>query len=205
MGCEDYASRSFTNMVSTRGHPQDLPEPDLSPKRTSPLRTRTKGRWTHTPSNLTIIWLLFALPLVLWDAGYVILRPHSMPGGKFHWPLWVPYELYSRTDYIYGWKAYDEHNGFTMAQTAVNLVETLLYGYYLYVLYRYGRSSSAQGRGAPKMERVGFLGKQRMVEGEMGALAVVVAYSAAVMTISKTVLYCESESGSKGRTHGYRA
>jgi len=128
-----------------------------------------------------------------------------MPGGKYQWPLWVPYELYSKTDYIYGWKAYNEHNGFTMAQTALNLMETVLYGYYLYVVYRYGRSSSMQGRGAPKPSNVGRLGQQRCVEGEKGAVAVVVAYSAAVMTFSKTMLYCELKKCLRRRAHVYRA
>ena len=120
-----------------------------------------------------------------------MLRPLSMPGGSLHWPLWQPYELYGTVDYIYGWKAFNEKNGFTAAQGFLNIVESALYGYYLYILYAYGRQSKAQGRGAPKMEKVGWLGEQRYVDGEMGAVAVVVAYSAAVMTVSKTVLYCK--------------
>ena len=66
-----------------------------------------------------------------------------------------------------------------------------MYGYYLYILYAYGKQSKAQGRGAPKASAVGFLGQQRFVDGTMGALAVLVAYSAALMTVSKTVLYCK--------------
>jgi hypothetical protein len=103
----------------------------------------------------------------------------------------VPYDLYGRVDYIYGWKAFNEHNGFTSAQGLLNIIETLMYGYYLYILYTYGKQSKAQGRGAPKASIVGFLGQQRFVDGKMGALAVLVAYSAALMTVSKTVLYCK--------------
>jgi hypothetical protein len=102
----------------------------------------------------------------------------------------VPYDLYGRVDYIYGWKAFHEHNGFTSAQGMLNIIESLMYGYYLYILYAYGKQSKAQGRGAPKASSVGFLGQQRYVDGKMGALAVLVAYSAALMTVSKTVLYC---------------
>ncbi|CAD6442664.1 ec1ff267-4fad-4561-94dd-26cae9266b09 [Sclerotinia trifoliorum] len=178
-------------MVSTRGHPQEFPE---TPTRTPTIPSRNplrKGPWAHTPSNLTIIWLFISLPLVAWDAGYVMLRPLSMPGGSLHWPIWAPYELYGKVDYIYGWKAYNEHNGFTAAQTFLNVIESAMYYSYLYILYAYGKPSAAQGRGAPKNS--GFLGEQRFVDGKMGALAVLVGYSAAVMTLSKTLLYWMNE------------
>ncbi|KAF7915941.1 hypothetical protein BELL_0003g00160 [Botrytis elliptica] len=178
-------------MVSTRRHPSEFPE---TPSRTPTIPSRNparKGQWAHTPSNLTIIWLFISLPLVAWDAGYVVLRPLSMPGGSLHWPVWAPYELYGKVDYIYGWKAFNEHNGFTMAQTFLNIIESAMYYYYLYILYAYGKSSTAQGRGAPKNS--GVLGEQRSVDGKMGALAVLVGYSAAVMTVSKTVLYWMNE------------
>jgi hypothetical protein len=114
-----------------------------------------------------------------------------MPGGKFHWPLWTPYELYGKVDYIYGWPAFEAHNGFTAAQTFLNVIETAMYLYYLYILFAHGKQSTKAGRGAPKPSKVGFLGQQRAIEGKMGALAVLVGYSAAVMTLSKTVLYCK--------------
>jgi hypothetical protein len=177
-------------MVSTRGHPQEFPEPDLTPSRAIPSRVARKGKWAHTPSNLTIIWLFISLPLVAWDTGYVMLRPYSMPGGSLHWPIWAPYELYGKVDYIYGWKAFNEKNGFTAAQGFLNIIESLMYVYYLYILYTVGKQSKAQGRGAPKVSNVGFLGQQRFVDGQKGAVAVLVAFSAAVMTVSKTVLYC---------------
>ncbi|KAH8793001.1 hypothetical protein F5882DRAFT_399177 [Hyaloscypha sp. PMI_1271] len=188
-------------MVSTRGHPKQFPEPDLSPTKSAPStpskssrsRGARKGKWAHTPSNLAIIWLFVSLPLVSWDTVYVLFRPATMPGGWLHWPLYVPYELYGRIDYIYGWKAFNEHNGFTSAQGMLNVIESLMYGYYLYILYSYGKQSKAQGRGAPKASTVGFLGQQRYVDGHMGGLAVLVVYSAALMTLSKTVLYWLNE------------
>ena len=179
-------------MVSTRGHPKDFPEPDLTPSKSTPSRrSRSNGKWAHTPSNLTILWLFISLPLVAWDTGYVLLRPHSMPGGFLHWPLWVPYELYGKVDYIYGWKAFNDLNGFTGAQGLLNVVESLMYVYYLYILFTSGKQVAARGRGAPKPAIAGFLGEQRRVEGTKGALASLVGYSAALMTFSKTVLYCE--------------
>jgi hypothetical protein len=113
-----------------------------------------------------------------------------MPGGKLHWPLWTPYELYGRIDYFYGWKSFNEKDGFTNAQSFLNVIETLAYVVYLYMLYTYGKQSKAVGRGAPK-KNAGWLGQQRYIDGREGAIAVMVAYSGAVMTVSKTVLYCE--------------
>jgi len=104
---------------------------------------------------------------------------------------WKPYELYGKVDYIYGWKAFNENNGFTAAQTFLNVAEELMYVYYLYIMFAHGRQSTAAGRGAPKPATVGFLGQQRYVDGRQGAIAVLVGYSAAVMTVSKTVLYCK--------------
>ncbi|KAG4410774.1 hypothetical protein IFR04_016089 [Cadophora malorum] len=179
-------------MVSTRGHPQEFPEPDLSPSKSGPSRAR-KGKWAHTPSNLAIVWLFISLPLVAWDTGYVMLRPLSMPGGRLHWPLWAPYELYGKVDYIYGWKAFNERNGFTAAQGLLNIVESLMYLYYLYILLVFGRQSNSRGRGAPSPQTIGVLGQQRYVDGQKGAIAVLVGYSAAVMTVSKTVLYWMNE------------
>ncbi|CAL3971913.1 unnamed protein product [Diplocarpon coronariae] len=182
-------------MVSTRGHPKESSDQEFSPSRSTPSRARSAKAepWAHTPSKLAIGWLFVSLPLVIWDAGYVMLRPLSMPGGSLHWPLWAPYELYGKVDYIYGWKAFYEKNGFPGAQTFLNIVETLMYLYYLYILFAFGRQSKAQGRGAPKPSSVGFLGEQRYVNGPRGAIAVMVGYSAAVMTFSKTLLYWLNE------------
>jgi len=116
-----------------------------------------------------------------------------MPGGSLHWPLWVPYELYGKVDYIYGWKAFNAHNGFTAAQTLLNVVESSMYLYYLYVLYAHGKQATAHGRGAPKPAISGFLGQQRFVEGRNGVIALLVGYTAAIMTLSKTVLYWLNE------------
>lgn len=113
-----------------------------------------------------------------------------MPGGKWHGP-WKPYALYGTVDYLYGWLAFNEKDGFTGAQSFLNVVETAMYVYYLYVLFTRGGQAKAQGRGAPDRRVLGFLGEQRFVEGKWGALAALVGFSAAVMTVSKTVLYCE--------------
>ncbi|KAJ4294958.1 hypothetical protein N0V88_005198 [Collariella sp. IMI 366227] len=45
--------------------------------------------WSHTPTTPVLLWLAISLPLVAWDTGYMLMRPHTMPGGSLHWPLWV--------------------------------------------------------------------------------------------------------------------
>lgn len=133
--------------------------------------------WHHTASSTTILWLAISLPLVIWDIGYVFGRPHTMPEGFLHWPLYVPYALYGEVDHVYGWKAFNAKNGFTAAQTALNVVETVMYLVYLYMLWT---------RADKTLD-----GVKRTLSGRDGALAVVIGFSAAVMTLSKTILYCK--------------
>lgn len=146
----------------------------------------------HTPSGAVTIWLLVSVPLVAWDAGYVLLRPHSMPGHKLHSPLWTPYALYGTIDYIYGWPAYNARNGFTAAQTMLNVFESIAYVYYLWVVYRHGApASSGRGRKVQKNFKWMLTG-DKVVPGRVGATALLVVYSASLMTLGKTILYCKS-------------
>ncbi|KAI4724396.1 hypothetical protein E4T49_07857 [Aureobasidium sp. EXF-10728] len=191
-------------MVSTRSHPQDFLSQRLddSQVNSSPTTLQSaiqqeehgqKG-WSHTPSLLTLTWLAISLPLVIWDTFYVFLRPHSMPGGKYQKPLWVPYELYGQVDHVYGWPAYNSGNGFTAAQSGVNIVECVGYIYYLYLVYTYGRTEkNVQGTGAPNKQHVGKLAQSRTVYGKVAGQAVVLLYGVALMTLSKTVLYWLNE------------
>ncbi|EKG17152.1 hypothetical protein MPH_05606 [Macrophomina phaseolina MS6] len=151
--------------------------------------------WTHTPSNLTLAWLALSLPLVIWDTGYMLLRPHSMPGGYLHWPIWQPYALYGTVDHVYGFPAYEKGDGFGAAQATLNAVETLLYLGYLAVVFASGRQApETPGRGAPDKARVGgAVGGARAVGGRVAARAVLLAFAASVMTLSKTVLYWLNE------------
>lgn len=187
-------------MVSTRHHPRDFstPERTRTSKSPSPSRGGDSGGsiWVHTPSAAITLWLVFSVPLVLWDAAYVLLRPHSMPGHKLHSPLWTPYALYGTIDYIYGWPAFNARNGFTAAQTVMNLFESGAYVFYLWVVYRYGVSaipSSARARPAKQHRKglVWFLKDEKVVSGRVGASALLIAYTASVMTLGKTIIYCE--------------
>jgi hypothetical protein len=180
-------------MVSTRHHPDEFPEPSPT---SSPSKALTKatstlrksGPWAHSPSNIALGWLFISLPLVAWDCGYVLLRPYSMPGGALHSPLWVPYALYGRIDHIYGWPAYNSNNGFTSAQGAMNVMESAMYCYYLYIVAKYGKS---QAKGAKSNFATWWVMEEKTVPGMMGAVGAMVAFTGAVMTVAKTALYCE--------------
>lgn len=139
-------------------------------------KAAARPTWSHRPTRLTLLWLAVSLVLVAWDTGYVLLRPHTMEGGFLHEPLWAPYKLYGTVDHVYGWKAWDAGNGFTGAQAAMNLVECLMYGGYLVL---WNRAKDAEGR----------------IRGREGGLALLLCWGAALMTLSKTVLYCEFGSG----------
>lgn len=145
------------------------------PTKTAPAPskpTRATARWSHTPDTFTVVWLAVSLPLVCWDTVYVLGRPHTMEGGALHWPLWAPYKLYGEIDHVYGWKAFNAGNGFTAAQGLLNAVETAMYLWYFWLTVG-GRAKTA--------------GDERVA-----AKALLVGFSAAVMTLSKTALYCES-------------
>lgn len=127
--------------------------------------------------------------------GYVLLRPHSMPGGWLHKPIWGPYELYGRVDYVYGLPAWESHSGWTAAQTYFNMLETACYLVYLGMVYKYGEQEAVQGRGAPDksvMGRFKALSESRTLSGRIAVYAVLLGYSTTFLTFSKTVLYCES-------------
>ncbi len=99
-----------------------------------------------------------------------------MEDGWLHWPLWTPYKLYGEVDHVYGWKAFNARSGFTAAQGFLNVIETAMYLAYWYVFFT----------------RAVQVGSRKALVGRCGAQAVLIGFSAAVMTLSKTVLYCKS-------------
>ena len=135
---------------------------------------------SHRPPLPLLMWLIISLPIVLWDTLYVQMRPFTMPGGSLHSPVWTTYTIYARVDYVYGWPAWDNRLGFTAAQSTMNVPESALYCWYLYVVLRQVTDWSYGGI------------KRLEVRGRVMDLAVLLAFSAAVMTLSKSVLYCES-------------
>ena len=130
--------------------------------------------------------MIVSLPLVIWDCGYVMFRPHTMPGGSLHLPIYKLYALYGTVDYMYGWPAYNDGVGFTAAQGALNILETIMYGWYLFVL-----ASRGQGTGWYRFWNKTTWTEKTVVQGDGVAQAVVICFASAVMTLSKTALYCK--------------
>ncbi|KAF9456287.1 hypothetical protein BDZ94DRAFT_1292916 [Collybia nuda] len=113
--------------------------------------------------NWISLWFLLTVPVIAWDVGYCFMRPRSMVGGDLHW-IWKPYALYQNVDYVYGLPSFNSGDGFTNAQSMLNVVETLLNITYLYL---------AHISEWPPATLVGF--------------------ASAVMTLSKTILYWAQE------------
>jgi len=55
-----------------------------------------------------------------------------MEGGDLAW-LWKPYVFYGTVDKLYGWESFNRKDGFTGAQSAMNVVETALNVVYMYI------------------------------------------------------------------------
>ncbi|KAF9044337.1 hypothetical protein BJ165DRAFT_1480513 [Panaeolus papilionaceus] len=115
---------------------------------------------THTWVSL---WFMVVAPIILWDVSYCFMRPRSMKGGDLHW-IWKPYALYQEVDHVYGLKALSEGDGFTNAQSLLNLIETVLNLSYLYLAH------VAQWPPAP-----------------------IIGFGSALMASSKTILYWSQE------------
>jgi hypothetical protein len=95
-----------------------------------------------------------------------------MPEGSLHWPLYIPYALYGQIDHIYGWKAFDAKNGFTAAQTALNVVETLMYLVYLWMVWRRADKKTTDKKAKTT---------KRTMSGRNGALAVLIEQDCSIL------------------------
>lgn len=115
-------------------------------------------------------------------------RPHTFAGGALAWPLYVPYELYGRVDPVYSIEAYYSSLGWTGAQGLGNVFETLAYFAYAYIVIAYGRD---EGRAEGFLGSLGAIGRKRRVYGFWGAVASLVGYTTFMVTVAKSVLYCE--------------
>ena len=67
-------------------------------------------------------WMFISGFIVLYDAGYVLLRPRSCVGGDLFF-IWQPYDLYSRVDKLYSREVMQAGDGFNQAQAILNLAE----------------------------------------------------------------------------------
>lgn len=144
------------------------------------------------PPPIAFPWLALSLPLVVWDTIYIMGRPHTFAGGAIAWPLYVPYELYGRVDPVYSIEAYNSGLGWTGAQGLGNVFETLAYVAYAYIVIAYGHD---EGRAEGILGSLGAVGRRRKVHGFWGAVASLVGYTTFMVTVAKSVLYCEYGSG----------
>lgn len=66
-------------------------------------------------------WFVLSSIVVLWDVGFILMRPESMEGGEWSW-IWKPYPNYYRVDKAYG----DMSNHWIRTQTYGNILESAL-------------------------------------------------------------------------------
>ncbi|KAF8071612.1 hypothetical protein FPV67DRAFT_1667094 [Lyophyllum atratum] len=118
-------------------------------------------------------WFIFTAPLMLWDAGYCLMRPRSMVGGDLHW-IWKPYEMYEKVDYVYGVKAFENGEGFAGAAAILNVLEISMNLIYLYHAH--------------------------ITRSDVAPLF---GYTGAVMTLAKTILYTTQEYFCSGCSVGH--
>ncbi|KIM27823.1 hypothetical protein M408DRAFT_329766 [Serendipita vermifera MAFF 305830] len=109
------------------------------------------------------VWIIVSSILVAWDAGYCFMRPRSFHGGDLHW-IWKPYSLYQNIDLVYGVEAHRRGDGFTNAQSLLNVFEVIANLTYLFKTHI-----------------------------SPDPVAPVIGLSAAIATFSKTVLYWAQE------------
>ena len=114
-----------------------------------------------------------------------------MAGGALQWPIWKPYEIYASIDHVYGWPGWDNSDGFGGGQGAMNVIEVVLYGLYMMIVYNHGVQAEG-GSGIQIGHGVkGWMSGGVKVRGRAGNQAVMLGFVASIMTLSKTVLYCE--------------
>lgn len=82
------------------------------------------------------IWWAIGLPLQLWDAGYILLRPLTEKGGPYA-AFWTPYQLYITVD-----KRYGSHESFVYSQSWMNIIEVVTCLYAIFLHYR-GRKGAS--------------------------------------------------------------
>lgn len=140
--------------------------------------------WSHVPNTAVLIWITVAFPFTVWDNGYMHLRPHTLPGEKWHSPIWTLYTGYSAVDRMYSREAYDAHDGFAPAQALMNLIETFFYLAYFIIVARKAHSNGTTGV-------LTWYTRRKVVSGPDGAVAVWLGLIAGTMTASKTLLCCE--------------
>lgn len=132
--------------------------------------------FTHEASTGLTIWLVLLIPFTIWDATYVFLRPHTLPGGKWHDPYFSPNTHYASVDRMYGRKNWESGDGFVAAHDILHLTECSLAAIYLWIVFVHG---------------VPTQGIKRAVTGKAASLAVIVGLMEGAMTLEMTLMCSE--------------
>lgn len=132
-------------------------------------------------SALEIIWISISPLIVIWDAGYVFLRPSSLPGGSLH-RIWKPYSIYGAVDHLYGLPGFNRMDGILPAFATLNLVESILYLWSAYKVFKFSKAMPAFTYQLP-------LFQYRYIPGRTGFQVVLVIFAASVSVCVKTILY----------------
>jgi hypothetical protein len=127
----------------------------------------------HKPRLPILIWAFWSFPFTLWDTAYIFLRPHSLAGGKWHDPVFLPMDQWANTDHIYGKEGWSDTEGFTAAQGVINMLEVTLYVTYVGIVWRHSTG-----------------GLRASLGGKWATRAVLVGFAGGVVTATKTSLYC---------------
>ena len=128
--------------------------------------------WTRTPSLAILLWLSALIPFTVWDLAYIFLRPHSLPSGPWHRPVFAPYTAYAETDLIYGPSAWESGDGFVAAHCVLNLLAYALGSTYLWLVLMHGRKG---------------IGMHNALGGAAGRRAALIVLVEGAMTATKTV------------------
>ncbi|KAK0470137.1 uncharacterized protein EV420DRAFT_91975 [Desarmillaria tabescens] len=152
------------------------------------------------------LWFMLTAPLMIWDAGYCLMRPRSMVGGDLHW-AWKLYDFYGQIDkvrrlysssskpvinfffffsiQIYGVKAFEDGDGF--ANAAGTLLPRSIHALNFSLLL------CAPPAILNLLENFAAITYLVLVYAFKSDIAPLFGYTGATVTLAKTILYLAQE------------
>jgi len=119
--------------------------------------------FAHKPRYWIAVWSLVSFLSGWYDMLYVCLRPHSLPGGRWHAPFFKPMEQWAAFDNLYGAQACIQDDTVLSTKISISCFEVNLHLAYLCQLARPGALPSTlegrrvTGRFAPQIALCGLL------------------------------------------------
>lgn len=101
--------------------------------------------FTHTPRYKIAVWSLLSYFSIWYDVAYISLRPHTLPGGKWHGPVFKPMVRWAAIDNLYGEQAWNDNDTVLAAKANIGCFEANLHLIYLCHLVRAGGLSWTMG------------------------------------------------------------